>query len=215
MNSGNFDLIAPMYDRLSALVFGRSIRNSQTCFFSHIPDRARILSLGGGTGWWLPLLKKMKPDTTVTFVDSSGSMIRQAVRHARGASGIEFIQGTISDVPLSRKYDVVFTFYFLDLFEGDELHHQMKEITNRTSAGALWLAADFVNENRWHTFMLSVMYRFFKVVAGMKTHSLPEWEREVKSFLTPRASMSFYGSFIRSHIGVVKPPGEINYQPIP
>ena len=47
-----FNSIAPVYDALATLVFGRSIRNAQLCFLGDIGYRGKVLILGGGTGWF-------------------------------------------------------------------------------------------------------------------------------------------------------------------
>jgi ubiquinone/menaquinone biosynthesis C-methylase UbiE len=56
MKNKNFDFIAPYYDFLSKLIFGKRLRIAQTSLLSKIPRHQRILLVGGGTGWILPEL---------------------------------------------------------------------------------------------------------------------------------------------------------------
>ena len=44
-----FDRLAPIYDGLTAFVFGGAIRRSQTCFLGSLAESAEILVVGGGS----------------------------------------------------------------------------------------------------------------------------------------------------------------------
>ncbi len=74
----SFDWIAPYYDWLTRLVFGRSIRRAQRHFLGQIPPGARVLVVGGGTGWLLVDLLKRPAVTHVTYLEASAVMLRLA-----------------------------------------------------------------------------------------------------------------------------------------
>ncbi|NJM24788.1 MAG: hypothetical protein HC859_03975 [Bacteroidia bacterium] len=75
MRRNGFDILAPHYDWMAALVYGSSIRKAQLCFAGHIPDGASVLILGGGTGWYLRALMKRRPTCKVHYVEASKKMI--------------------------------------------------------------------------------------------------------------------------------------------
>jgi ubiquinone/menaquinone biosynthesis C-methylase UbiE len=49
----NYDRIARIYDKLSRMVFGKSIVRAQQSILPFITTPARMLIVGGGTGWIL------------------------------------------------------------------------------------------------------------------------------------------------------------------
>ncbi|MEP5106138.1 MAG: methyltransferase type 12, partial [Ekhidna sp.] len=54
----DFDFVAPIYDRLSKLVFGKSLIKAQAYHLKVIGDKDRVLILGGGTGKLLEFIPK-------------------------------------------------------------------------------------------------------------------------------------------------------------
>ena len=56
--SNNFNTIAPVYDFLAKMVFGRSLERAQAAFLSDLETKvkAKVLIVGGGTGKVLELL---------------------------------------------------------------------------------------------------------------------------------------------------------------
>ena len=67
----NYNKIAPVYDMLSRLVFGKAIVNAQRRLLPGLPrGEYRLLIVGGGTGWILDELGKQKPQgITIDYVE--------------------------------------------------------------------------------------------------------------------------------------------------
>ncbi|HEY9047693.1 MAG TPA: class I SAM-dependent methyltransferase, partial [Ohtaekwangia sp.] len=70
----SFDSIAPVYDMLSRIVFGRSMVKSQRHFLKYIPAEASVLILGGGTGWIIQELFAVNNTCTIVYVEASQKM---------------------------------------------------------------------------------------------------------------------------------------------
>lgn len=194
-----FDPIARWYDRLARFVFGKALSDAQTCHLSAIPAEARILVLGGGTGWWLPMLFKMNPHCEVWYVEASEKMIAQAQKNLSVDHPIHFVHSTVLPADLPGSFDVVITYFFMDLFDTDEAVARSRMLFDRLSDHGSWLMADFVNKRWWHGALLWVMYKFFNVLDMVHIHRLPDWD-EVLQGWKPRLTQSFFGDFIQSTV---------------
>lgn len=193
-----FDLLASFYDPLARLVYGRSIRDAQTCFLNRIPLQAKVLIIGGGTGWLLAELLLVKPECEVWYVESSARMLGMA-RQRNPHVNIHYIHGTSEELPRAG-FDVVITHFFLDLFPAATLQKMIPSIFASTKPSVLWLVADFVDGGKWwQQALLNVMYLFFKVICQIQAKSLPFWDTTMRqSGLTKICTHHFYGGFIES-----------------
>jgi ubiquinone/menaquinone biosynthesis C-methylase UbiE len=197
-----FDRIAPVYDLLTRIVFGSAMKNAQVHFFDQLSHRAKVLIIGGGTGWIARELLIRKPLALITYIDASDKMISKAKTLLSGFNTVRFIHGTENDIPEGQVYDVVVTNFYFDLFSDRLLLENVTFIGRHLSADGKWLVTDFVDHNkRWQKAMLSVMYRFFQITASLATSSLPDWRRcMLKKGFREIGSKEFYGSFIRSSV---------------
>src|SRR4051812_19943989 len=110
-----FDRLAPVYDKLAGLVFGKAIVDAQLIFLDEVRAGDRVLILGGGTGWVLKELLRRQPACEVWYVDSSQRMIELATRNCGNPSNVHFVLGTELSIP-TMLFDVVIMNFFLDLF---------------------------------------------------------------------------------------------------
>lgn len=198
MKLNSFDSIAPYYDRLASIVFGSSIRKAQTCYLNQIPAEAKVLVIGGGTGWWLKELQKLNPQCTIWFIEASKKMLDKAMRNSKG--NIIPIHGSENDVP-SFKFDVVITYFFLDMFNGPEMKRVISCIDGSLKKEGLWLISDFVDDKLWHRFFLFLMYRFFWLLGAIQNMKLIDWRLilDDHNFKWTQQT-SFFGRFITSAI---------------
>ena len=195
-----FDTIAFAYDRLTRIVFGKAIAKSQLHFLNRLETCNDILVLGGGTGWWMNDFLQTNSGARITFIDASQKMIGIAASRLNSKNRVEFIHGTHNKIS-HKKYDAVVLFYFLDLFSNEELPEVIITIRSRIKTQGLWLVSDFVNHQPWHDSLLKIMYRFFKLVAGLSTQSLPEWQVHLRNQgLTQAEHITFYKGFIYSSV---------------
>lgn len=195
-----FNTIAPVYDPLTRIVFGREILRAQTEFLTVVPAGSNVLVVGGGTGRVAEQLLQLNPTCRIWYVDASSRMITYARRRLRHFSDrVEFVHGSWSDVP-SLTYDVIVTQFFLDLFSETTCVRVVKTLDELLSRQGCWLATDFVNAKEWWgSVLLKVMYRFFRITAGIKADRLPDWISLLsQQGLVPAYERSFYHGLIRS-----------------
>lgn len=195
-----FDRVAPVYDKLARLVFGKAITRAQTRFLSEIDSNSEVLILGGGTGWLLAGLVASKPDCRVTYIDASEKMIDMAQEKIRGYEhSVSFIHGTEREIPSASTYDVVITNFYLDLFNMHSCRAVCGLIRSHCRPGSWWLACDFVNRTWWHGALLKTMYIFFRFTAGLGTVHLPDWQTHIKDTGFTEIGAQYYtGKFICS-----------------
>ncbi len=172
----DFDRIAPVYDWLGFVVFGDTILQAQQALISHIPERATILFIGGGTGKILPEILKRDP-VRVCYVEKSEKMLARAKKRTQ-STAVDWINGDENHPAVkSGNFDVVITFFLLDLFDEPSLHHLMQNLTNTLPTNGLWLFADFAPKNH-HFFarlLLRCMYVFFRLTATVQAHYLADF----------------------------------------
>lgn len=197
-----FDRLAPMYDKLAGLVFGKEIKRAQRRFLDEVAPLSRVLILGGGTGWLLAELVSAKPDCKVTYIDASKKMIDMAYKQIPTyRQNVEFIHGTERDIPAASTYDVVITHFYLDLFNENSCREVCALVRTHCRPGSLWLACDFINRVWWHCVMLKIMYIFFRSVTGLRTRNLPDWRTQISDVGFIEIGVQYYsGNFICSSL---------------
>jgi len=201
MKSNDFDRIAFAYDRLTKLVFGRYIIDSQKFFLNRIPEDSSILILGGGTGWILTELFKIKNNVNVCYIEASARMLAMAKEKSTSSQQVRFIHGTESDVPSDHKFDCVITNFYLDLFTNESLWVALGKIKESLAPKAQWIATDFVENQWWQKLMLRVMYLFFRLTCNIESQKLPDWNKTLHSIGGKRIdSKKFYNGFIETSV---------------
>src|SRR5665213_2689273 len=75
----NYDNSAWFYDRLSRLIYGDALVRAQVYLLGFIPENAKVLIAGGGTGWILEKLADVHPaGLQITYAEVSAKMMAQA-----------------------------------------------------------------------------------------------------------------------------------------
>ena len=199
MKKTGFDSIAKYYDRLARFVFGKSLVNAQTYFLDRIPPSSNVLVIGGGTGLWLNEFLQSNPLRRICYVEESREMLKLARQVTGGDSRISFRLGNEDSITERSEFDAIILFCFLDIFFEPDLKKVVEKIKASAKPNALWLATDFVESKKWHSILLCIMYRFFKVAAGLKNQSLPDWNRVLlQTDLVQLDYRLFFGDFIKS-----------------
>ncbi len=171
--NNDFDAIAPVYDGLSYLVFGRKIIDSQMAFLTELPAHGRVLLIGGGTGKVLNHLLSGRPHLTVDYVETSAQMIAQAKRNLSPqlTDRVNWIHGTERSIRPERCYTVVFTAYFLDVFSAERLPMVFDVIGRYLLADGLWFYTDFSllpQSALWKKALVKLMYCFFRFTTRLE-----------------------------------------------
>ncbi|SDJ87514.1 Methyltransferase domain-containing protein [Catalinimonas alkaloidigena] len=195
--TGNFDRIAPWYDGLAALVFGNRLRRAQAQFLHYIPPHSRVLVLGGGSGWLLEQVLRLHPAVSVVYLEASHAMLEAARQRTQPLAHqrVEFRQGTETDLHPQETFDVVLTFFVLDLFTNQALPTAMLRLYQALRPGGHWLFTDFDWPERrpafwWEQGLIWGMYRFFGVVSEVCARQLPPYRAAFEALpLQCRASV--------------------------
>jgi ubiquinone/menaquinone biosynthesis C-methylase UbiE len=209
-----FDRLAPIYDSLARMIYGKSIVQAQTCFLGIIPPLSKVLILGGGTGWLLTELLRDHPTCEVWYIESSANMLSMAIKKSGNPNQVHFILGTEEDIPAYARrrrdsergptcgFDIVITHFFLDLFAPLTLQRVVQKISLASKPSALWVVADFVDRNKWWQLcLLKVMYSFFSRACRIEARTLPPWGGVlVQSGLRMVQRRLYYAGFIESAV---------------
>lgn len=197
----DFNSIAPVYDTLSSLVFGKSIRRAQVQFLHYVPAGSKVLILGGGTGWIISELLTVNPTCRVWYIEASAKMLELSRKHLSEGDNVVSIHGTEDSIPDNVIFDAVITNFYLDLFTSASCRSLIAKIATRINPNSIWLVSDFQSTTWWQRAMLSIMYRFFKTVAKVGTQSLPPWkEIFIERGFREGQVKTFYANFIRSSL---------------
>lgn len=206
MRQNNFDRIAFYYDFLANLVFGDAIRAAQRALLVHIPPKAKVLIVGGGTGWILTELLALRPEVQVTYREASSQMIRLTKnRFPEGTPyNVVFELARQGAEPDQKRYDVVFTGFFLDMFQPDSLDEQMEVLWRSLRASGVWLCADFELGHaapKWQIVLLASMLLFFRIVSNLEADSLPFLPTHFERLgLICKKQVRFFGGMIVSRV---------------
>ncbi len=131
--ANNYDAIAVYYDRLSMLVFGRSLRHAQESLLVAVKPGDRILIAGGGAGWILEAIAEKFPQgLEITYIELSEKMIAEAKKKNADNNVVNFIHASILTEPLpAGYYDIVFTAFLFDNFGKEEASHLFTKLHKR------------------------------------------------------------------------------------
>jgi tRNA (cmo5U34)-methyltransferase len=198
----SFDVIAPVYDLLSRMVYGKSIVAAQKYFLKDIPEGAHVLIVGGGTGWIIEELFAVNKTCSVVYIEASQKMLQKAQSRMNSSdkSRIQFIFQ--SEMPSEGSYDVIITNFFLDVFPSYKLIYIIQQLKDRVVTNGRWIVTDFVDDGkRWQRFLLKVMYAFFRSVSKLEASILPPWQRLLMDAGMQRNGVKrFYAGFIETAI---------------
>ncbi|MBW4890263.1 class I SAM-dependent methyltransferase [Mucilaginibacter sp. HMF5004] len=199
--ASNYDNSASFYDALSRLTFGKTLIRSQVYLLPFIPEKAKVLIVGGGTGWILEEIAKVHPTgLDITYVEISAKMAALSQKRNAGNNSVSFVNNPIEEVALSTDYDVIFTPFLFDNFTDETLPGVFYHIHRSLKSQGLWLCADFqITGKLWQKALLKSMYFFFKLLCGIDTTTLPDIEAQfTKHNYKKKSAKTFFADFIIS-----------------
>lgn len=200
----NYDRIAANYDRLSRLVFGKSIVRAQQALLTYVTSPARVLIVGGGTGWILEEMAKLyTAGLVIDYVEISSNMLDLARKRDFKHNQVTFIHAGIEDYAAPAQYDVIMTPFLFDNFSRERARVVFRKLDKMLKNGALWLFTDFhIDKNLhriWQKTLLRSMYVFFKNISHVEADQLPDMPLHFDDngyYLT--FETFHFGGFIRS-----------------
>ena len=197
--AANYDNSAWFYDRLSRLIYGRAIINSQLFLLQYIPSGSSILIVGGGTGWILEEITKIHPsELSITYVEVSANMMALSRKRDTGSNNVIYINDAIENVQDGVVYDVVLTPFLFDNFTEDTLQKVFIHIHTRLKPNGTWLNNNFQLTGKWwQNVMLKSMFVFFRLICGIEAKRLPQIKKQFeRSNYHSIDSRTFFGGFI-------------------
>ncbi|WP_375585031.1 class I SAM-dependent methyltransferase [Cyclobacterium xiamenense] len=171
-------LIAPVYDFLSQLVFGKDFQRSRTVFLDRIRPGNTVLVLGGGTGSILPqLLNRCGTGGRILYLEPSQAMLRRARQRLELSvqAQIEWVHSSqLGDLP-AVKLDAIVSHYLLDVLPDEGIDRIFLELQTRIHSETRWLFADFfpISDRRWLLVAMICLFRWF---ARHPRKDLPDYE---------------------------------------
>jgi ubiquinone/menaquinone biosynthesis C-methylase UbiE len=174
--TNNFDKIAPVYDGLSKLVFGKAQIKAQIDQLKFLPGQSRILIVGGGTGFILEAISKIfNEGLEIVYVELSQKMITKAKQRNTKNNTLQFLQIDIADYESDILFDVILTPYLFDNFLYDKAEQAFNKLNHLLKNEGLWFSCDFCitkgSGKFWKIILTNMMYLFFKtfgMVQGSK-----------------------------------------------
>ncbi|OEK02576.1 hypothetical protein BFP97_14050 [Roseivirga sp. 4D4] len=174
----DFNLVAPVYDTLSKLVFGKKLEQAQKTFISIIQPNSRVLIVGGGAGRileWLPANFNLQ----IQYVELSESMLNKAKAKTSVGNNIEFHVGDALGV--KGVYDVVIANFFLDCFAQERLPEVLQKLKSRLNENGKLMVTDFYPSEHWYQkLLLKVMHSFFRLASQLEAGELTDIHGTIK-----------------------------------
>ncbi len=203
--SGDFTNIARWYDPLSRLVFGKAQIRAQEAFIPFLPETGRVLLAGGGSGWILEAIAAQRPSgLEIVYVEASSGMLRLARKRNSGMNRVWFVAASVEDYTSREgRFDVVITPFLFDLFAPEQARQAFLQLDEQLQPEGRWLFTDFVvtsESPRWQQGLLTSMYLFFRVTAGLRTTKLYDMSDLWAGRFEKEWEQPFYGKFIRTAV---------------
>jgi ubiquinone/menaquinone biosynthesis C-methylase UbiE len=201
--AANYNNAAWFYDRLSRVVYGKALINAQVYLLQFMQPNSNVLIVGGGTGRLLEEITSICPSGLhITYVEVSDKMM--ALSRARDVAGnqVTYINKAIENVDVLPDYDVIITPFLFDNFTPQKLQEVFARLHPLLKPNGLWLNADFqLTGQWWQNVLLKSMLLFFKVLCGVESSKLPDFEKqfELNGYKTT-ASKTFFGEFVISKV---------------
>jgi ubiquinone/menaquinone biosynthesis C-methylase UbiE len=195
----NYNNSAWFYDRLSRVVYGRALVNVQVYLLQFVPVTAKVIIVGGGTGWILDELTKLHPSgLKITYVEISAEMMALSRKRNAGNNEVVFINDAVENVSLPGDFDVVITPFLFDNFTDVTLPGIFGHIAALIKPDGIWLNADFQLTNKWwQAVLLKTMLLFFKILCAIEASKLPaidaQFEKHGYKIVDERL---FFGDFV-------------------
>jgi Methyltransferase domain len=217
----NCDGIAPYYEFLEHLSFGKRLEQRRFAFLGEARTSQSAIVCGGGDGRFLARLLRMNSRLEVDFIELSLKMVELAERRvaSMGQSFRERVRFCTGDVrecePRLGGYDLIVTHFFLDCFSESEVASVVSRLALWAKPGALWLVSDFREAEGaigriWTRSVIRGLYLAFRFATGLKVTRLPDYVRAVskEGFCVRREERALGGLLHSSVWQLGIPPAE-------
>ncbi len=200
-----FDRLAGLYDAMMEWAFWGNIAHSQTYFLKHLPQKAKVLVLGGGTGWIVEAIWKVCPTAHIVYVELSPKMLSKTKKRIpkNKTHQIQLVCGDIQLIPQKSRFDVICTFFFLDLFPPQKVAAMASILDKILKINGLWLYADFEAEGKRHWLKKSfirLMYLVCSAFCTLENKTYWQYPAAIKALgYKQKATKTFFRGLIRAY----------------
>ena len=199
----DYNRIASYYDKLSRVVFRRSIIKAHQYLIDFIKDNDKVLLVGGGTGWILEEIDNLqKKNVCVVYVEKSSKMTERTKKRKLKDLKVEFVHDAIEHYKTEEYFDVVLTPFLFDNFIEKRIQYVFKKLDANLKPKGFWLYADFVDDKEtkraWKTYLLKTMYAFFSVTANIEARKLIDISRYFSEKYVMITRQLYYKRFIQA-----------------
>jgi SAM-dependent methyltransferase len=182
----NCDRLAPHYEALERVSFGRSLEHGRCSFLEHAKTSQRAVECGGGDGRFLARLLSLNPQVEVDFVDLSPKMVDLAEWRVTslGRAFRNRVKFYVADIrefqPRPEGYDLIATHFFFDCFTQSELAPVVRRLAGWATSDANWLVSEFHEAHAgvhrlWTKAVIRSLYAGFRLTTGLKVSTLPDY----------------------------------------
>lgn len=205
--AANFDIVARPYRTIEWIVYGAMLEEARFSLLERWANARRILLLGDGDGRCLARVLKIAPEATVVSVDASAAMLRLAASRLTPEERrrVEFVCADARTFRMDESgYDGIGTLFFMDCFEDSDVRRLAVQLRRALRPGGILIYADFEATGSgfsrlWKRSLISVMYVFFRVSAGLRTRTLPNVAAALEQAgFTETERRSWWSGFVRS-----------------
>jgi ubiquinone/menaquinone biosynthesis C-methylase UbiE len=183
----NCDRIAPFYRMFETLAFGTRLQHHRLVFLDAAANKHRALILGDGDGRFTQALTCAYPTLPIDSVDLSPGMLIQARRRLLTNPNVSLTHADALKFPFPvATYDILFTHFFLDCFNPEDLATLIPRISQSLCPKGTWIITDFRQApGGWRSIYtrawLNIMYSFFYLATGLKTRHLASYCEELRA----------------------------------
>jgi ubiquinone/menaquinone biosynthesis C-methylase UbiE len=177
---------------------------AQVELLSYVRTGSRMLIVGGGTGWILEEIADRYPaGLRITYVESSGEMMRLARQRRVGASVVSFVELPIEEFVTDERYDCILSGFLFDNFSALVAAQVVKWLCPLLERDGSWLFADFYYRRRessfWQGLMLRVMYFSARLICKVDARELPDMDALfAQAGFAPDRISWYYRGFIKA-----------------
>ena len=182
----NCDRLAPYYETLEHLSFGRSLEQRRFAFLDDTKNSRSAILGGDGDGRFLARLLLANRGVQVDFVDLSPKMIQLAQQRIAplGQSAHQRVRFFAADIrefqPRPGGYDLIATHFFLDCFTHAELARVVQRLVSWATPGAQWIVSEFREPpspvlHLGARALIRSLYAAFRLTTGLRVTRLPDY----------------------------------------
>jgi len=183
MSKRGFDRLAGYYSGLEYIVFAKLLSEARFALLTDLKDIEQVLILGGGSGRLAKRLLKSFPNIKIDFLEQSPKMIELAKTRLSAAElrQLSFYELDVFDFSPTKLYDCIFSPYFLDCFEADQVTEIIAGLSPSLKTNGYWYDVDFNLPEFGFArarakLYLYILYAFFNLTGALKTRNLVNTE---------------------------------------